>query len=107
MRFTRKRFTPSSVRDTSERKRAILTRAGVSRFSQSAVGMSVRREKIMEQYQAQECRCAHCPNHLDLADAVFLTTHFDAGGLIPLVVHRRCRRKYEREQAKENEKTHV
>jgi hypothetical protein len=102
MRFTRKRFTPSSTRDTSSRRRAILTRAGISRFSQSQLGMSVRREAIMNQYQLQGSKCAQCLDCLDLADAVFLTTRFDSGSMPP-VVHRRCRKKYEREQAKENE----
>ena len=88
----------------SERKRAILTRNGISRFSQSQLGMSVRREALMNQYQLQGSKCARCPDPLDLSDAVFLTTRFDAGS-IPPVVHKRDRRKYEREmeQAKNHE----
>ena len=96
MRFQRKRFTQSSTRDTSERKRAILTRNGISRFSQSELGMSVKRERLMEQLQKQNFVCPRCPERLDLTDAVFLTTRFDAGS-IPPVVHKRDRRKYEME----------
>lgn len=107
MRFTRKRFTQSLTRDTSERKRAILTRNGISRFSQSQLGMSVRREKLMEQLQEQNFVCPQCPERLDLTDAVFLTTRFDAGS-IPSVVHKKCRKKYEIECKREMEqsKTH-
>lgn len=102
MRFQRKRFTQSSTRDTSERKRAILTRNGISRFSQSQLGMSVRREKLMDQYQLQECRCARCPDPLDLSSAVFLTTRFEVGKP-HLVVHKKCRKKYEKECKREME----
>ena len=99
MRFTRKRFTTSSTRDTSDRKRAVLTRAGISRFSQSQLGMSVRREALMSQYQLQGSKCSRCPEPLSLTDAIFLTTRFDAG-TVPPVVHVKCRKKYEKEQAK-------
>ena len=104
MRFVRKRFTQSSVRDISERKRSVLTRNGISRFSQSQLGMSVRREKLMERLQEQNFVCPRCPERLDLTDAVFLTTRFDAGS-IPPVVHKKCRKKYEKEmeQAKNHE----
>ena len=104
MRFTRKRFTQSSIRDMSERKRSVLTRNGISRFSQSQLGMSVRREKLMEQLQEQNFVCPRCPERLDLTDAVFFTTRFDAGS-IPPVVHRNCRKKYERECKREMEQT--
>ena len=104
MRFTRKRFTQSSTRDMSERKRAIMTRNGISRFSQSQLGMSVRREALMNQYQLQGSKCARCPDPLDLSDAVFLTTSFKVDEP-HLVVHKKCRKKYEREmeQAKNHE----
>jgi hypothetical protein len=103
MRFTRKRFTQSSTRDTSARERAVLTRNGISRFSQSQLGMSVRRERLMASFQSQESICAHCHGPMDLTDAIFLTTRFDAG-ILPPVVHKRCRRKYEKEQSKQADK---
>lgn len=96
MRFTRKRFTPSSTRDTAGRKCAVKTLGGVSRFSQSRIGMSVRREWLMQKYQLQGSKCARCPEPLSLTDAVFLTTNF-LSGVVPDVVHKSCRRKYEKE----------
>ena len=106
MRFIRKRFTQSSTRDTSTRDRAIKTLNGVSRFSQSSVGMSVRRELLMDKLQNQHSICERCQDHLDLGDAVFLITRFDAG-VIPPVVHKRCRQKYEKEKAKKNDKSNT
>ena len=102
MRYTKKRFTQSHTRDTSTRDRAILTRNGVSRFSQSQLGMSVRREQIMNRMQIQQSLCFHCLDRMDLDDAVFLTTEFPAG-ILPPLVHKRCRRKYEKEKAKTND----
>ena len=106
MRFIRKRFTQSSTRDTSTRDRAIKTLNGVSRFSQSQLGMSVRREYIMNQLQIQDLGCARCGGRMDLSDAVFLTTEFPAG-ILPPVVHKRCRQKYEKEKAKKNDKSNT
>jgi hypothetical protein len=53
----------------------------------------------MTQYQLQGSKCARCLDLLSLTDAVFLTTRFDAG-TVPPVVHKNCRKKYEKEQAK-------
>ncbi len=59
----------------------------------------------MNQYQLQESKCVRCPDPLSLTDAVFLTTRFDTG-TVPSVVHKNCRKKYEKEQAKAHAHDH-
>lgn len=100
MRHIRKRFRVPRERRDPRRDRATKTIDGIRRYRQSKIGLAVRREELMAQYQRQSGVCHLCPNHMSLAEAVFLYTSWRVGDDVP-VVHASCRRAYRRGEKSE------